>query len=48
MAITTVSLEPQVYRRLRLLAIDEAVAVRVLIRRAVNEYLKRKPGKGRA
>ena len=46
MVITTVSLEPKTYRRLQHLAVDEGVAVRELIRRAVTDFLKRKVGKG--
>jgi predicted transcriptional regulator len=42
MVLTTVSLEPELYRKLRHLAVDENVSVRELIRRAVGEYMERK------
>jgi predicted transcriptional regulator len=41
MAITTVSIDPETYRRLRHLAVEEDTNVRVLVRRAVAEYLER-------
>jgi predicted transcriptional regulator len=42
MVITTVSIDPETYRRLRLLAIDENTNVRVIFRRALDEFLKRR------
>jgi predicted transcriptional regulator len=42
MVITTASLDPETYRRLKHLAVDDGVAVRELIRRAVAEYVKRR------
>jgi len=42
MVITTVSLDPGAYKKLRLLAIEEDTNVRVLIRQALDEFLKRK------
>ena len=42
MIITTVSLDPKTHRRLKHLAVDEGIALRELIRRAVSEYVKRR------
>jgi predicted transcriptional regulator len=42
MVLTTVSLEPELYRELRHLAVDESISVRELIRRAVSEYMGRR------
>jgi hypothetical protein len=42
MAITTVSLDREKYRQLRLLAVEENTNVRVLLRRAVDEFLERR------
>jgi predicted transcriptional regulator len=41
MTILTASLAPEVYQRLRRIAVDENTNMRVLIRRAVDEYLER-------
>lgn len=41
MAITTVSIEPETYKKLRHLAVEEETNVRVLIRNAVDKYLQR-------
>jgi predicted transcriptional regulator len=42
MVLTTVSLEPELYREVRHLAVDENANVREIIRRAVSEYMKRR------
>jgi predicted DNA-binding protein len=42
MLTTTISLTYEIHRRLKLLAVDQGVSVRDLIREAIEEYLNRK------
>jgi len=46
MFTTTISLPPEVHRKLKHQAVDEAVTFREIIRKAIEEYLK-KGGGGR-
>jgi predicted transcriptional regulator len=42
MAMTTVTLRPEVYRRLQHIAVDEGTNVRELVRKAVDQFLEKR------